>query len=177
MEGVIESLQIESDSLIDGNKEKYVNLKSSISRIKTTWAETGVSMIRLPTEGSVFVTITLSPKIYGGTVLSQYYQTYGIISRILEKFCFDYYMMPEVTSAGNVHYHGWAMMRNLRRIPFMINEIKKKRNILGFVKIDKITTGYTKILCYIIKDWSETRQFMRDPFFGIVYSALNINSN
>lgn len=84
---------------------------------------------------SYFLTITLKPKLYKFTSVTQLELTNHDVYAILYRNSVDYIVVAEHTQAGNIHYHAVvAFSGKLQRIQ-LLNMFKKNR-ALGFVKLD-----------------------------------------
>lgn len=107
------------------------------------------------------VTITLDPTLISDKkhFYSQYLESASIIQKYLDRRKCEYYLVPELTQAGNIHYHGLIKVSKViandaqreyrdphgRDIPLehtlkvMSNYLRRK---IGFSKWEKITSFY-----------------------------------
>lgn len=119
---------------------------------------------RPPLPGSYFFTITLKPKLYKYSSVTQYELTYGTIQHHLMTTVQDFEFVPEHTQQGNIHYHGWIYDNNpLQRIN-LLNKLKRDRT-LGFIKMTPeviITNEQIKRSHdYLCKDYVNTRKLLK----------------
>jgi hypothetical protein len=134
-----------------------------------------------PKNGSYFVTITLDPKLYKYTSLTQFEMTACEVHNIIDHASLDYGCVAELTDDANVHYHAWIDFRSYsHRIQF-INRIKKCR-ILGFIKINKEPIeNVVRVYDYMIKQYKITKQYINSckdiimKPFGLKTPQPNIN--
>lgn len=95
--------------------------------------------VREPEEGSLFLTVTLSPKLYKHHPKLQFYKTHGIVADIMDRFCTDYCRITELTEDGNLHYHAWITLKNPNhRVRFLCTFKEKRYQYkLGYAKLNK----------------------------------------
>lgn len=117
--------------------------------------------IRRPTPGSMFLTITLQPKLYKYSSVTQFELTHGLIEHIFEQTVDDFEMIPEHTGQGNIHYHAWFKFSRDPQKILAMNKLRRTRS-LGFIKLtpDRILTdeGIKKVHNYMNKDFDTTRK-------------------
>jgi len=95
-----------------------------------------IDNVQKPLINSWFITQTICPKLYTKSAELQFALTLNPFLKILEKYCYNYSYVTELTEHANVHYHAWIELRNDNNKYRLINEIKKTRN-LGFCMINK----------------------------------------
>lgn len=112
-----------------------------------------------PLRGSQFITITLKPKLYKYSSVTQFELTKHDIGMAICASSSDFCMIPEHTAVGNIHYHAWFKPSNDLSTITLMNKLKKMRNV-GFIKLtpekiesnDSITRSYN----YMNKDLDKT---------------------
>lgn len=107
-----------------------------------------------------FITITIKPKFYKYTSVTQFELSNGEVVGIFNTLTKDYIVVPEHTKAGNIHYHAVVTFReDTQRISF-INKLKKN-STLGFVKFDtNEIRNSLKVMEYMTKDLYETLKIL-----------------
>ncbi len=114
-----------------------------------------------PPKYSLFITITLKPDIKKYPAQFQYDSTKHIILSIMEKYCMRFAYLPELHEDGNVHYHGWLVLRKMSDKPLFLNSFKGKKSI-GFIKINRESIEeQDRTYEYIIKDYDTTKQCIK----------------
>lgn len=101
-----------------------------------------------------FLTITLQPKLYKFSSITQLEITNNDVYKILLTTCDDYICVAEHTEAGNVHYHALVSHNNKSGIILTANKLKKNRN-LGFIKITTDIKNKKKCAEYLLKSLRE----------------------
>lgn len=134
--------------------------------------------VRPPPTNSWFVTITLPPKLYKYSSVTQYELTYGEIQHIMYSCCADFECIPEHTQQGNLHYHGWFTVAEVTSKILLMNKLKRSRQ-LGFIKLttEPIITDESirKTHTYMIKEYKDTKKILRGvPRKSLVISAEDV---
>jgi len=88
-----------------------------------------------PTAGSWFITQTISPKLNIKPASYQFAVAINPFIKILDRYCYDYQYVTELTDQCNVHFHAWVVFKNDNNKFRFINDIKKTKE-LGFCKIN-----------------------------------------
>lgn len=120
---------------------------------------------RPPIPGSFFYTITLKPKLYKYSSVTQYELTYGILLHHLIQTVQDFEFVPEHTQQGNIHYHGWVYDSNPLQKINLLNKLKRERSF-GFIKLtpdiiineDQIQRTHK----YMCKDFEDTKKLLKN---------------
>lgn len=95
-----------------------------------------LEQIRIPPKYSLFLTVTLPKRLNSEFTGYQFNVTYPCIVSILNRYCYDFCLVTEVTEDANVHYHAWIILKKQSDKCFLCAAIKKDKN-LGFYKLDK----------------------------------------
>lgn len=82
-----------------------------------------------------FLTITIKPKFYEFSSVTQLELTNDIVYGILYSCVNDFICVAEHTKNGNVHYHAVITFEEKSRGVLLLNKLKKQRE-LGFIKLD-----------------------------------------
>lgn len=99
-----------------------------------------------------FLTITLKPKLYKYSSITQLELTNNTVYQILYRCSKSFICVAEHTQAGNIHYHAVVAFGDKLRKIMMINMFKRNKDI-GFVKIEDLPiVNKTKVSEYITKD-------------------------
>lgn len=105
---------------------------------------------------SYFITVTLKPKLYKFTSITQFELTHSEIIHIMDRHAADYVVATEHTKQGNIHYHVVAYIPSTAQKITMINMLKKNR-LFGFIKFDpKPITHRLQCVEYMTKDLYQT---------------------
>lgn len=100
---------------------------------------------------STFMTITLKPKLYKYSSLTQLELTNNVVFGYLYACVDDFICVAEHTANGNIHYHAIIQASKSQKI-LLINKLKKER-LLGFIKLEPDTIrNPLKCSEYITKD-------------------------
>lgn len=102
-----------------------------------------------------FLTVTLKPKLYKFSSITQLELTNHDLYHILYGTTASYHCVAEHTQAGNVHYHILFDTLNEYSAIMLINKLKKHRSF-GFVKLDKDIHDLIKCAEYMTKDLYNT---------------------
>lgn len=102
-----------------------------------------------------FLTVTLKPKLYKYSSVTQLELTNHDLFTILYQTTASYHCVAEHTTAGNVHYHIIFDTINSHSAILLINRLKKNKNY-GFVKLDKDISNQLKCAEYMTKDLYST---------------------
>lgn len=94
-----------------------------------------IQSMNAPKPNTWFLTVTLKPSIFPKPAAYQFVASINPFIKILEKYCYDYSYVTELTEHANVHYHAWIELRNNNHKYRIINEFKKDK-VLGFCKIN-----------------------------------------
>lgn len=118
----------------------------------------------IPSDDLWFITITLCPKTFKYSAVTQYEMTVNEVRTIMEAWCSQYTLTVELTDAGNVHYHAIAKILTKTQRIRIIESCKKKR-VLGFIKINTLPINMDEMLhksCnYIIKELDKTTEIIK----------------
>lgn len=107
---------------------------------------------------SYFLTITLKPKLYQFTTVTQFELTHSDIVTMLDAACKDYVIVTEFTKSANIHYHALVTFTSPTHRISLINKLKKNR-LLGFTKFDPQPIRSSIRVCdYMTKDLYVTLQ-------------------
>ena len=109
---------------------------------------------------SYFTTITLPPKLYKYSSITQYELTFHEINKILSQTTEHYLIMTELTSLGNIHYHCIVKCTDKPRLILLINTLKKKRGLIGYSHFKAIDGGHENVIKYLIKDVENTTKIL-----------------
>lgn len=117
-----------------------------------------------PSDILYFVTVTLPPKLFKYSAITQYEMTINELRSIFATWTDQFTLTVELTTAGSVHYHALAKIPTKLQIFRFIEAIKKKR-VLGFMKINNTPVHLDEMLkksCnYLIKDLHVTKEIIR----------------
>lgn len=116
-----------------------------------------------------FLTVTLKPKLYKFSSITQLELTNNDLFHILYGSTASYHCVSEHTSSGNVHYHILFDTINEYSAIMLINKLKKHRSF-GFVKLDKDIHDLVKVSEYMTKDLYNTAKIFtsvngRKPYY------------
>lgn len=114
------------------------------------------------TKECYFITITIKPKLYQYSSVTQIELTNNILFDLLYKYTKDFYCVAEHTKAGNIHYH--AVLEFDPSVygqrTLLINALKKTK-IIGFFKLDtKSIEECERVANYMTKDLYETYKIL-----------------
>lgn len=131
--------------------------------------------VTMPIVGSKFLTVTLKPHMYSDVFVKQLMDTRWKLTRLLDRYCFDYCLVAEATEVGNLHYHAWIQMRNINHTPVLCNNIKKLKEF-GFISLSKPMDYDTcvKKKEYMEKQNSIVKMLVGKSPYIFVYSPLLI---
>lgn len=121
------------------------------------------------------ITVTLSPKLYKYKSFTQYEITINELRKLCDNQTERYVFTPEVTQAGNIHYHVLCRFNTRLQKITMINKLKGNK-LFGFSKISNPCDNYERVnttLAYILKDTSMTQKVLTAGS----YRARIINSS
>lgn len=88
-----------------------------------------------PLPGSQFITITLPPQAYKLKARQQYDMCKDTLRVAFSHYTQNYCLVPELTEAANVHFHGWFTEAFDGSTLLLLDQLKGCG--LGFVKINK----------------------------------------
>lgn len=130
-----------------------------------------------PPKCAWFMTVTLKPKVYKYSTTTQFELSVQELEHICILHSTAFAFVPEITKQGNVHYHGWiTFFDTLNKIHF-INNIKKRHNMLGFLKInDQPIEEVDRTYQYIIKELKPITAKAINSVRSIVTTNLNTSS-
>lgn len=112
-------------------------------------------------DDSYFLTITLPPKLYKYSSITQLELTNRIVFGILHKYCKDYVCIAEHTGQGNIHYHAVVKYETKMQAIMLINSFKKNKAI-GFIKHDGSTVKEPrKVAEYLTKEFITNYKILR----------------
>lgn len=116
-----------------------------------------------------FLTVTLKPKLYRFSSITQLELTNHDLYQILYVTTSSYHCVAEHTSSGNVHYHILFDTINDYSAIMLINKLKKHRSF-GFVKLDKEIYDLLKCAEYMTKEIYNTSKIFtsvngRRPYY------------
>lgn len=103
-----------------------------------------------------FITVTLRPKLYKYSSVTQLELSNNILYNILDTYCVDWACVAEHTGGGNIHYHAIVLYLGSAALS-MINTIKKNKNF-GMIKFDKSINNLNRAKDYVLKSLNETRK-------------------
>lgn len=110
-------------------------------------------------KGDHFITMTLKPMYYNRRAKHQYKKTIDSVYNMLNIFCDRFVLMPEITEAGNVHYHAAAHFTN--KMPYAKErfiDLCKIHKVVGNTKVNKLPiTEVNRTADYMIKDYAKTK--------------------
>lgn len=101
-----------------------------------------------------FLTVTLPPKYYKYSSITQLEITNNELYKILLTTCDSFICIAEHTQAGNVHYHALISHSNKYGTILTCNKLKKSR-LFGFIKVNTEINNKSKCAEYMIKDLKE----------------------
>lgn len=103
-----------------------------------------------------FLTVTLSPKLYKYSSVTQLELTNNILYKLLYKNTAHYTIVAEHTKQCNIHYH--ALVSFTDSGPQQIGLLNKLRSqkLFGFVKFDSSIGDNVKACNYLTKDIYDT---------------------
>lgn len=108
-----------------------------------------------------FITITLNPSWYSRKACDQFKQSKDMVKQILKKFSNEFFLIAELTKAGNVHYHGW--IRYINNHDTVRLHIQDTLKVIGLSHLKNINGTPEKILEYMTKQLTATQQFIHNP--------------
>lgn len=85
-----------------------------------------------------FITMTLKPEHYSLKLQKQYLLSLPYVKSILDSMCTKYILAPEITKAGNIHYHAVATFKeeNSRMMAILLTDIVKTNKFIGNTKVN-----------------------------------------
>lgn len=107
-------------------------------------------IMKVVSSKSMFLTVTLPPKLYKFSSVTQLEITNKILYSILNATTDDYFVLAEHTKQGNIHYHAMVTCSEKRRYVLLMNKLKTNRSF-GFIKLIDIG-NYNKCAEYMYKD-------------------------
>lgn len=113
---------------------------------------------------SFMVTITLKPKLYKYSSITQHDMTINVLKALLSNQASGYVLATELTLSGNVHYHAFVMTPCKYRRITLLNTIKKNR-YFGFIKVSNEVHDMSNVyacLTYMIKDVDTTKKILHN---------------
>lgn len=118
-------------------------------------------------KGDYFITMTIKPTFYNMRARHQYNKTFESVKTVLNIFCDRYVLMPEITEAGNVHYHATASFKKTMAFAKeRFIDVCKIHKIIGNTKVNKMPiTEVQRTADYLWKDKMKT------------YNLLNLRKN
>lgn len=103
---------------------------------------------------SLFFTITLKPKLYKYSSITQLELTNMKLFHLIYSCCRHYIVVAEHTKQGNVHYHAIVDVDDLSKM-LLLNLLKKQKEF-GFIKMDPNQIVHKKAcaeyLCKSLRD-------------------------
>lgn len=114
-------------------------------------------------KGDYFVTMTIKPTFYNRRAMHQYSKTFESVKSVLNIFCDRYVLMPELTEAGNVHYHATvSFKKTMAYAKERFIDICKIHRIIGNTKVNKMPIVEVQRTCdYLNKDYNKFKAVMR----------------
>lgn len=135
--------------------------------------------IQEPSLGSYFFTVTLSPKLYKYSITTQYELTQCKMIDVLEVHAHTYNFVPEITSTGNIHYHGWVSLTSAFH-RFKILDKFKNKQMFGFIKLtpECILTkeSAVRVCNYMNKEIEQTKKLIATKHSYIDISSRDIRA-
>lgn len=114
---------------------------------------------------TIFLTITLRPKLYKFQAITQYEISLHTVIDILDKHMRNYSIVAELTKECNVHYHVIGHARGISNLMRLLDSSKKNR-VIGFIKrspnIHNIES-LDRAIHYILKDIPNTNKIISRP--------------
>lgn len=105
-----------------------------------------------------FLTITLKPKIYKYSSITQLELTNYTVFEILQNTSDKYVCIAEHTQVGNVHYHALVYHQQSFQLVSTLNKLKKCKYI-GFIQTNgKPIEEITKCSEYMVKSLEENKK-------------------
>lgn len=98
-----------------------------------------------------FLTITLKPKLYKYSSITQLELTNNVLFNILYRHTIDFAVVSEHTQNANIHYHCVISFRDKHDTIALINFLKKSKDF-GFIKLDKCVHNIIRCAEYMTKD-------------------------
>lgn len=115
-----------------------------------------------PLEGSMFVTVTVSPKLYKYSSTTQFEMTCHELECLLKSQSSAFQCVPELTWNGNVHYHAWVKFDNKDRIITFVNKVKRLHHKFGFTKINNdVIIERERVANYMLKEYKITNKAIK----------------
>jgi hypothetical protein len=103
-----------------------------------------------------FLTVTLKPKLYKFSSVTQLELSNNILYNELYKNTLDYWVVSEHTGMCNVHYHSIVTFRDEACKIQLVNKLKKNKE-LGFIKLDSKPIQNMRACCeYMTKELYNT---------------------
>lgn len=134
------------------------NLTDSMSEIPLSLND--VYSFVLSCENVCFITITLKPKLYKYSSITQLEITNHELYNILYCSTKDFIAVAEHTKQGNIHYHAiFSAQTNVSNI-LLMNKLKKNKNF-GFIKFDGEIKCKRSCAEYLYKDVYNTMHVCR----------------
>lgn len=109
---------------------------------------------------SSFLTVTLKPKLYKYSSITQLEVTNHTLYGILYTTADDFLCVAEHTKQGNIHYHAIVNCSTKYSKILMLNKLKKAKEI-GFIKFDDEINSITKTAEYMVKDVIENKKIFQ----------------
>lgn len=113
-------------------------------------------------KGDWFATLTIKPIFYRRRARHQYIKTFMSVYAMLKIFCDRFNLIPELTEAGNVHYHATLHFRE--SMPYAkekLIDLVKIHKVIGNSKINKMPIDEVKrVVDYIMKDYKKTKSLL-----------------
>lgn len=109
-----------------------------------------------------FMTVTLPPRFYKFTSITQYELTKNELCRLLEAGTDWAWCVVELTREGNVHYHIIASTHYKHQIIGFINKVKRSKSF-GYVKLSpdiQTPESLTRSINYLCKDLESSRKVL-----------------
>lgn len=108
-----------------------------------------------------FFTITLRPKIFKYSSITQLELTLADIAKKLYRYTSHFVIVAELTKQGNVHYHAICSFSEAYRKNLMVDAFKKDK-ICGFIHTDgNVIEDMKRVADYITKDVYNTIRVIR----------------
>lgn len=155
---------MEDEGLITIYKDTYIKARDQLH-------------LRLYTKCIIsFFTLTLQPKLYKYTTMTQFEMTHLEVQHIISSCARSCTILStEITQQGNIHYHFICCFEEKHHKVALINKLKKKR-LLGFVNVSPDITCIqeaNRALIYLFKDAKTTAKILHSenykPEFIIVF--------
>lgn len=131
------------------------------------------------TKGLWFITITLKPKLYKYSSVTQYEMSVNIVEAILRNHTDSYVLVTELTASANIHYHAIIQIRDKYQMCTLLNKIKRVRE-LGNSKVnDKPVVELQRTFEYMLKEVNVTRKVISTPNYKpevLKFDYENINN-